>query len=190
MKWILKLTGKHLWSVGALCLFVITLTLADVVQALAMANFLDFAAAGDRAGFLRWFGVYFGLIFFQLVGGAVRNLYQTSVSNKLYNSVRLWFFRTVLTREYGTLRDKKSGELMQLISSDTSTVVGTVLGLPMELCSLLTQLIGASLQALYEFAKLHNVESLMYYGLLEQKPDPTDPVWQNWENRARLLSMV
>ena len=145
MKWILKLTGKHLRSVAALCLFVIALTLADVVQALAMANFLDFAAAGDRTGFLHWFGVYFALIFFQLVGGAVKSLYQTSVSNKLYNSVRLQFFRTVLTREYASLRDKKSGELMQLISSDTSIVVGTVLGLPMEICGLLTQLIGASL---------------------------------------------
>ena len=145
MKWLLKLTGKHLWSVGALCLFVITLTLADVVQALAMASFLDFAAAGDKAGFLRWFGIYFGLIFFQLAGGAARNLCQQSVSNKLYNSVRLRFFRTVLTREYAALRDKKSGELMQLISSDTSIVVGTVLGLPLEVCTLLTQLIGASL---------------------------------------------
>ena len=144
MKWIIKLTGKHLWSVAALCLFVIALTLADVVQALAMANFLDFAAAGDKAGFLRWFGIYFGLIFFQLAGGAVKSLYQTSVSNKLYNSVRLRFFRTVLTREYASLRDKKSGELMQLISSDTSIVVSTVLGLPMEVCALLTQLIGAS----------------------------------------------
>ena len=145
MKWILKLTGKHLWSVAALCLFVITLTLADVVQALAMAKFLDFAAAGDKAGFLRWFGIYFALIFFQLVGGAVKSLYQTSVSNKLYNSVRLRFFRTVLTREYGSLRDKKSGELMQMISSDTSIVTGTILGLPMEICALLTQLIGAAL---------------------------------------------
>lgn len=145
MKWIIKLTGKHLWSVAALCLFVIALTLAGVVQALAMANFLDHAAAGDKAGFLRWFGVYFALIFFQLVGGAVKSLYQTSVSNKLYNSVRLRFFRTVLTREYGSLRDKKSGELMQLISSDTSIVVGTILGLPLEVCGLLTQLIGASL---------------------------------------------
>jgi len=144
MKWIIQLTGKYLWSIALLCLFVIALTLADVVQALAMANFLDFAAAGDKAGFLRWFGVYFGLIFFQLVGGAARNLYQQSVSNILYNKVRLRFFRTVLTREYGSLRDKKSGELMQLIASDTSTVVGTVLGLPMEICSLLTQLIGAS----------------------------------------------
>ena len=67
------------------------------------------------------------------------------MSNKLYNSVRLRFFRTVLTREYGSLRDKKSGELMQLISSDTSIVVGTVLALPLEICGLLTQLIGASL---------------------------------------------
>ena len=145
MKWIIQLTGKYLWSVALLCMFVIALTLAGVVQALAMANFLDFAAAGDKAGFLRWFGVYFALIFFQLVGGAVKSLYQTSVSNKLYNSVRLRFFRTVLTREYGSLRDKKSGELMQLISSDTSIVVGTVLALPLEICGLLTQLIGASL---------------------------------------------
>ena len=98
MKWILKLTGKHLWSVAALCLFVITLTLAEVVQALAMANFLDFAAAGDKAGFLRWFGIYFGLIFFQLVGGAARSLLQQSVSNKMYNTARLRLFRTVLTR--------------------------------------------------------------------------------------------
>lgn len=44
-----------------------------------------------------------------------------------------------------------------------------------------------SLQELYEFAKLHNVESLMYYGLLELDPDPTDPVWRNWENRANML---
>ena len=145
MKWIIKLIGKHLWSVVLLCLLVIALTLAGVVQALAMANFLDFAAAGDKTGFLCWFGIYFGLIFFQLVGSAVRNLYQQSVSNKIYNEIRLRFFRTVLTREYGSFREKKSGELMQLIASDTSIVVGTILGLPMEICSLLTQLIGASL---------------------------------------------
>jgi ATP-binding cassette subfamily B protein len=145
MKWILKLTGKHLWAIALLCLFAICLTLAGVLQALAMANFLDFAASGDKAGFLRWFGIYFGLIFFQLVGGAAQGLFQQSVSNSLYNSVRLRFFRTVLTREYGSLRDKKSGELMQLISSDTSILVGSVLGLPQQICSLLTQLIGASL---------------------------------------------
>ena len=145
MKWIIQLTGKYLWSIALLCLFVIALTLADVVQALAMANFLDFAAAGDKAGFLCWFGIYFALIFFQLVGGAAKSLLQQSVSNKMYNSARLRLFRTVLTREYGALREKKSGELMQLIASDTSVVVGTVLSLPMELCGLLTQLVGASL---------------------------------------------
>lgn len=145
MKWILKLAGKHLWSVAALCLFVITLTLAGVAQTLAMRNFLDLAAAGDKAGFLRWFGIYFGLIFFQLVGGAARNLLKQSVSNSLYNKVRLRYFDVVLTREYAALRGKHSGELMQLISSDTSIVVGTILGLPLEICSLLTQLVGASL---------------------------------------------
>ena len=145
MKWIIKLTGRHIWSIVLLCLLVIALTLAGVVQALAMAKFIDLAAAGDKAGFLRWFGVYFGLIFFQLVGGGVKSLYQQSVQNKMHNSMQLHFFRTVLTREYALLREKKSGELMQLIMSDTAVVVGTVMGLPMEICSLLTQLIGAAL---------------------------------------------
>ena len=145
MKWIIKLTGRQLWSVGFLCLFVIALTLADVVQALAMANFLDFAAAGDKTGFLHWFGIYFGLIFFQLLGGAARNLLQQSASNKLYNKAQQRFFRTILTREYHVLGDKKSGDLMQLLSSDTKVVVDTVLGLPMEVCMLLTRLLGAYL---------------------------------------------
>ena len=144
MKWILKFTGRQLWAVVILCLFVIMLTLAGVVQALAMRNFLDFAAIGDKAGFLRWFVVYFGLVLFQLLGAGIRNLMQQSVSNRIYNRVRLRFFRTVLTREYAELRDKKSGDLMQLISSDTSIVVSTFLGLPMEVCGLLTQVIGAS----------------------------------------------
>ena len=56
MKWIIKFTGKHLWAVMLLCVLTVALTLAGVVQALAMAKFLDFAAAGDKAGFLRWFG--------------------------------------------------------------------------------------------------------------------------------------
>ena len=154
MKWIIKLTSKYLWSIALLCLFVVALTLAGVVQALAMANFLDFAAAGDKAGFLHWFAVYFGLIFFQLLGGAVKSVFQQSVSNKMYNDVRLRFFHTVLTREYATLREKKSGELMQLISSDTSIVVSTILGLPMEICGLLAQLIGASLCLTYLQGKL------------------------------------
>ena len=145
MKWLRKLVGRKLWSIAALCLFTVKLTLAGVVQALAMRNFLDFAAAGDRAGFLRWFAVFFGLIFFQMLGGGVKNLLEQSLSNKLYNSVRLRFFRTVLSREYAALRDKQSGDLMQLIASDTSIVVGTVLGLPLELCTLLTKLIAASL---------------------------------------------
>lgn len=145
MKWIIKFTGKHLWDVMLLCVFTILLALADIVQTLAMAKFLDLAGAGDRAGFLRWFGIFFGLIFFQLIGGAARGLYQQSVSNKFYNRVRLRFFRTVLTREYGSLGDKKSGELMQLIASDTGIVVGHILSLPLEICQLVTQLVGASL---------------------------------------------
>lgn len=144
MKWIIKKSGKYLWAVALLCVFTIALTFAGVVQALAMRNFLDFAAAGDKAGFLRWFGIFFGLIFFQLVGGVVRNLLNQAVSTSLYNKFTADSFRTVLTRQYAALGGRHSGEYMQLITSDTGVVTDSVIGIPMQICSLLTQLIAAS----------------------------------------------
>ena len=145
MKWIVKTAGRHLWAVVLLCAFTVTLTLAGVVQTLAMRNFLDLAAAGDKTGFLRWFGVFFALIFFQLIGNAIKNLLQQFTVSSLHNKVKLQYFQTVLTRQYAVLHGRHSGELMQLISSDTSVVVGAMVGLPMEICTLLTQLIGAAL---------------------------------------------
>ena len=44
-----------------------------------------------------------------------------------------------------------------------------------------------TLKQLYSFAKLHNVEALMYYGLCRLEWDEADPVWQNWENRISML---
>ena len=44
-----------------------------------------------------------------------------------------------------------------------------------------------SLQELYAFAKLHNVEALIYHGLCQTNVDISDPVWRKWENRAAML---
>jgi len=44
-----------------------------------------------------------------------------------------------------------------------------------------------ALEQIYSFAKLHNVEALLYYGLCELEPDPSHPVWQAWGNRVAML---
>jgi len=44
-----------------------------------------------------------------------------------------------------------------------------------------------SLQALFDFAKLHNVEAMVFHGLEQLDMDAADPVWQNWQNRAAML---
>lgn len=43
------------------------------------------------------------------------------------------------------------------------------------------------LDALYTFARMHNVEAMMYHGLSQLNMNPQDPVWQDWENRASML---
>jgi len=144
MKWIVKKTGKYFVPLALLCVFTAVLTFAGVVQALAMRNFLDLAAAGDKAGFLRWFAVFFGLIFFQLFGGVVRSVWSQGLSTSLYNKFTSESFGTILTRSYARLYGTHSGEFMQRITGDTGVVTGSVLGIPLEICSLVTQLVAAS----------------------------------------------
>lgn len=144
MKWIAKKTGKYFLPLGLLCAYTAVLTFAGVVQALAMRNFLDYAAVGDKTGFLRWFAIFFGLIFFQLFGGVLRSVCSQALSTSLYNKFTFDSFGTILTRNYAELYGTHSGEFMQRITGDTGVVTGSVLGIPLEICSLVTQLIAAS----------------------------------------------
>lgn len=43
------------------------------------------------------------------------------------------------------------------------------------------------LQELYAFAKLHNVEAMVFHGLEQLALDDTDPIWQDWQNRADMI---
>ena len=44
-----------------------------------------------------------------------------------------------------------------------------------------------SLQELYDFAKLHNVEAMVFHALEQLEMDEQDAVWQNWQNRAAMI---
>lgn len=46
---------------------------------------------------------------------------------------------------------------------------------------------GLTLEEIYEFAQLHNVEALLYYGLCQLDPDFTTDLWKHWENRVCML---
>ena len=143
MKWVARAVGTHGWAIGALCTFSAALSVAGVVQALAMRNFIDQAAAGSRRGFFVWFGVYLGLIFFQLFVGTLSNLLSNSVGLAVFNKLRSRSFCCILTREYSSLRAHHSGEYMQLLSNDCSVVATGAVGLLPSVFSLAAQLISA-----------------------------------------------
>ena len=46
---------------------------------------------------------------------------------------------------------------------------------------------GVTLEGLYAFARLHNVEALLWHGLSQLEIPEENPVWQDWENRAAML---
>ena len=46
---------------------------------------------------------------------------------------------------------------------------------------------AVTLQQLYAFAKMHNVEAMVYHGLEQLGVDENSPVWQDWQNRADMI---
>ncbi len=143
MKWIAKAIGKQWGAVAGLCLLSALLALSGVLETLAMRNFIDKAADGSMEGFLQGFGIYLGLILFQLVGGAASSLLVVSVSLKVYNRFRGRIFSAILDRQYALLKNYRSGELMQLLSADCDVVASTAVGLLPGICAIVTQLLGA-----------------------------------------------
>ena len=112
MKRIIKAIGKNWWAAIGLCLFSMLISLGGVLETLALRSFIDQAAAGNRVAFLMGFGIYLGLILFQLVGGAVNSLLSSSVSLKIYNNLRERMLSVIMTRRYVSLRDYRTGDFM------------------------------------------------------------------------------
>lgn len=46
---------------------------------------------------------------------------------------------------------------------------------------------AVTLPQLYAFAKMHNVEAMVFHGLEQLDMDDTDPVWQAWQNCADMI---
>lgn len=46
---------------------------------------------------------------------------------------------------------------------------------------------SVSLQELYDFAKLHNVEAMVFHALEQLEMDNENDAWQNWQNRAAMI---
>lgn len=145
MKWILKAIGRHWWAVVSLCLLCSALSLCGVVETLTMRNFIDQAAAGSREGFLLGFSLYLLLILIQIIGGATKNLLATNTALRIYNKLKSRLFDKILTRQYASLRNYRSGDFMQLLSSDCDLVASTSVGLLPSICSIATQLLGSIL---------------------------------------------
>ena len=143
MKFIKKTLAGHWLAVIILSTASSLIALASVVQSLAVRNFIDSAIAGSKQGFFRWLILFFLLIFFQLVGGALRNLLQEATVTSLNNQMKQRCFHIILTRDYSKLRGYHSGDFMQRIFGDCGVVTGNALGLIPHICTLATQLIAA-----------------------------------------------
>lgn len=166
MKWIARAIGKHWWSVAGLCLLGSLLALSGVLETLALRNFIDQASSGSRTGFFTGFGIYLSLILFQLLGGAAKSLMSTSAALSIFNKLRSRIFDSILTRRYSALRDYRSGDLMQLLSSDCDLVASSAVGLLPSVCSIATQLIGSILCLGMLQGKLVLLLLVCFFGML------------------------
>lgn len=144
MHTVLHRAKGNLLRISMLSFFYIILALMTVFQALATRRFVDFAAGGDMRRFLTWFAIYFALVFSQILLGSITGYLYDAVTVSIGNSFKRYYCDVALSRDYSAITRYHSGDLMQRLFTDVSTVAGTVVWLPCEVCSLLASLIAAA----------------------------------------------
>lgn len=143
MKRLTRYFRKDLWQIALLCLLCSISAFASVVQALATRNFVDYAVAGNLDQFLLWIALFFGLVFLQLFLNSTVNVLNESTVSRISNRICRDTFSVVMSRDYASVKKYHSGDIMNRSFADADTVAGSLVWIPVEVCSLTTTLIAS-----------------------------------------------
>ena len=143
LAWIIK-TGKPYWaSVIGLVVLAALNSLGGVVFALVSQETVNSATAGDAQG-LVFFAVVLAIVgVLQIAIRATDNYVTERVNTRVNNGYRSRIFGYVLDRDYSQITGYHSGDLMNRVNGDVSTVVSGVTSFLPSIAEIVANLVGA-----------------------------------------------
>ncbi|MCD8353598.1 MAG: ATP-binding cassette domain-containing protein [Clostridiales bacterium] len=141
--WVVKMVKSSLTGIVLLTVCTGAAAFLTVLLALVMRNAIDSAVALDRAGFLRWCGVYLGIILVRLGLRAIVRQEDERIRASLENRMKEHTYENILRSSYSGLKAFHTGELQNRMTNDAKIVADYATDLIPGVCSMAVQLVCA-----------------------------------------------
>ncbi|MCD8380484.1 MAG: ATP-binding cassette domain-containing protein [Lachnospiraceae bacterium] len=168
LAWVVKAARGSLGGIVLLTLCTAAAAFLSVMLALVMRNAIDSAVALDRGLFLRWSGVFLGMILAQLILRAIVRQQDESIRASIENKLKERTYEAILNSSYSSLKAYHTGELQNRMTNDTKVVADYATDLIPDVCAMAVQLICAMAVLMvldWRFASIFLVGGVMMLGV-------------------------
>lgn len=143
LAWVVKMVKGSLAGIVLLTLCTGATSFLSVILALVMRNAIDYAVALDQPMFLRWCGVFLGIVVVQLALRAVIRQQDESIRASIENRLKEHTYENILHSSYSGLKAFHTGELQNRMTSDVKIVADYATDLIPGVFSMAVQLLCA-----------------------------------------------
>ncbi len=143
LKWIIKNSRFILPLVGLTCVLAMVLSVCGVLLAFTSKDVINIAIGDAEGSFVKSIMVLVVFIIAQIVLQAVNSNVSIRITGKLMVRLKENIFRTLLGRDYKSVSNYHSGDLLNRINSDVNVVVTGVVDIAPSLLSFVTRLVAA-----------------------------------------------
>lgn len=132
--------GKIFW----ICVLQVVIVLCALGETLVTKNLIDAATSFDVDNLIRFAVALVIMILLEVAFGALISVLRTKASAKLQSSMQEMFIKDWFQKEYSSLKDFHSGELVNRIFSDVGVIKSGVLGILPDIVSMGVGFVGAA----------------------------------------------
>lgn len=138
--WTKCVHGKIFW----ICVLQVVIVLCALGETLVTKNLIDAATSFDVDNLIRFAVALVIMILLEVAFGALISVLRTKASAKLQSSMQEMFIKDWFQKEYASLKDFHSGELVNRIFSDVGVIKSGVLGILPDIVSMGVGFVGAA----------------------------------------------
>nr|MCR5721284.1 ABC transporter ATP-binding protein [Lachnospiraceae bacterium] len=138
--WTKCVHGKIFW----ICVLQMVIVLCALGETLVTKNLIDAATSFDVDNLIRFAVALVIMILLEVAFGALISVLRTKASAKLQSSMQEMFIKDWFQKEYASLKDFHSGELVNRIFSDVGVIKSGVLGILPDIVSMGVGFVGAA----------------------------------------------
>ncbi len=148
-KWLFKYIRKYWWGVAAYTIIGIVATLMGLGASVASKYLIDAVVTRAESKLLPAVAMVIGLAVMQVVFQSVSSVVTSRIGTRVTMEVRADFFERITATTWDNIRKYHSGDLINRIEGDISTISSGIINFVPSLITKLTQFIGAAVIVFY-----------------------------------------